>query len=222
MSLTELRRDERAALLTTLRAVGPDAPTLCAGWTSADVAAHLVVSERAWGLPMVVGYGLRRALPQSVVRRAMGRLQAVGDRQTARTATRGWEWLLHRLATGPPAPYQRPSVAPIRLIEEWIHHEDIRRANGHEPRPTAPATDDALWDATLELTSLRELLPGREHVRIVRPDGRSHQVSPTTTVSVIGPPGEVLLLLAGRTDAAHAQVVGAADDVAELRMRLVV
>lgn len=222
MNLTELRREERAALVTTLRDVGPDASTLCAGWAAADIAAHIVVSERAWGLPMVVGYGLRRVLPQSVVVRAMRRFQAVGDRQTKRTATKGWDWLLRRLAAGPPAPYRRPSIAPIRLIEEWIHHEDVRRANGHEPRPTAPAMDDALWDATLELTSLRELLPGREHVRIVRPDGRSHQVSPTTTVSVTGSPGEVLLFLAGRIDAADVKVLGAGDDIAELRTHLVV
>ena len=37
---------ERAALVETLRAVGPDAPTLCEGWTTRDLTAHLVVRER--------------------------------------------------------------------------------------------------------------------------------------------------------------------------------
>ena len=37
---------ERAALVTTMRAVGPDAPTLCGDWTTRDLAAHLVLRER--------------------------------------------------------------------------------------------------------------------------------------------------------------------------------
>ncbi|MCW2608081.1 MAG: hypothetical protein JWO60_2774, partial [Frankiales bacterium] len=37
---------ERAALLDLLAASGPDAPTLCPGWTTHDLAAHLVVRER--------------------------------------------------------------------------------------------------------------------------------------------------------------------------------
>src|SRR5437868_4661783 len=39
-------RDERATLAETLLAAGPDAPTLCAGWTTRDLAAHLVLRER--------------------------------------------------------------------------------------------------------------------------------------------------------------------------------
>src|SRR5262249_60545235 len=35
-----------AALCDTLERVGPAAPTLCEGWTTADLAAHLVVRER--------------------------------------------------------------------------------------------------------------------------------------------------------------------------------
>lgn len=36
---------ERAALVDTMREVGPDAPTLCEGWTTRDLAAHLVIRE---------------------------------------------------------------------------------------------------------------------------------------------------------------------------------
>lgn len=36
---------ERAALVATMRSVGPDAPTLCDGWTTRDLAAHLVIRE---------------------------------------------------------------------------------------------------------------------------------------------------------------------------------
>ena len=37
---------ERAALCDLFAEVGPDAPTLCAGWTTRDLAAHLLVRER--------------------------------------------------------------------------------------------------------------------------------------------------------------------------------
>ncbi|MBM4708683.1 maleylpyruvate isomerase family mycothiol-dependent enzyme, partial [Rhodococcus hoagii] len=39
-------RDERHALVESMRAVGPDAPTLCGDWTARDLAAHLVLRER--------------------------------------------------------------------------------------------------------------------------------------------------------------------------------
>src|SRR6266496_3204467 len=60
MSLTQLRRQERAAACLTFRELGPEAPTLCLQWSAADLAGHLVISERYGGLPMVVAYPLRR------------------------------------------------------------------------------------------------------------------------------------------------------------------
>ncbi|OYV23782.1 MAG: hypothetical protein B7W97_02165, partial [Mycobacterium sp. 20-66-4] len=36
---------ERAALVETMRSLGPDAATLCDGWTTRDLAAHLVIRE---------------------------------------------------------------------------------------------------------------------------------------------------------------------------------
>ena len=35
--------DERAALCILLDKTGPDAPTLCEGWRTSDLAAHLVL-----------------------------------------------------------------------------------------------------------------------------------------------------------------------------------
>ncbi|MGD0448569.1 MAG: maleylpyruvate isomerase family mycothiol-dependent enzyme [Candidatus Dormibacteria bacterium] len=37
---------ERRELCDLLIQVGPDAPTLCEGWTTSDLAAHLVLRER--------------------------------------------------------------------------------------------------------------------------------------------------------------------------------
>ena len=39
-------REERVALCALLEKTGPDAPTLCEGWNTGDLAAHLVLRER--------------------------------------------------------------------------------------------------------------------------------------------------------------------------------
>ncbi|MHB1139691.1 MAG: maleylpyruvate isomerase N-terminal domain-containing protein, partial [Microthrixaceae bacterium] len=39
-------RRERAELCELFEIVGPDVATLCEGWTTRDLAAHLVVRER--------------------------------------------------------------------------------------------------------------------------------------------------------------------------------
>ena len=36
---------EREALADALASAGPDAPTLCEGWTAHDLAAHLIARE---------------------------------------------------------------------------------------------------------------------------------------------------------------------------------
>ena len=43
MSFQQKEREKLAQLLVEK---GPDAPTLCAGWTTADLAAHLYLRER--------------------------------------------------------------------------------------------------------------------------------------------------------------------------------
>jgi uncharacterized protein (TIGR03085 family) len=222
MSLTELRRQERAAVCTTFREVGAEAPTLCSQWSAADLAGHLVVSERYGGVPMVLAYPLRRVLPPGVREGLMRSLRGIGDRQIKSATAKGWDWLLGRMEAGPPVAYQLSSIAPIRLIEEWIHHEDVRRANNMRPRPSSPELDDALWNAALLLTSFPEFLPAREGLEVVLPDGRTHRLGNTTRVRLEAAPGELLLFLAGRTAAAHVTATGDADVIQALDTGLAV
>ena len=44
--MTSLARRERISLCDTFTRTGPDAPTLCSPWTTADLAAHLVIRDR--------------------------------------------------------------------------------------------------------------------------------------------------------------------------------
>src|ERR1700751_191885 len=79
---------ERAALVEILRAVGPDAPTLCEGWTTRDLVAHLVVRERRPDpLPGLV-FGPRASYTVRV--------------QTGLAASTKWEDLAKLFAPGPP------------------------------------------------------------------------------------------------------------------------
>jgi uncharacterized protein (TIGR03085 family) len=222
MNLTELRGEERAALCSTLRQVGPAGPTLCAGWSSSDLAAHLVVSERYFGLPMVMAYPLRRVLPMRVRERAMASFQQVGDKQMESLKRRGWDWLLHRVEAGPPRSYRMGWVAPFRLIEEWIHHEDVRRANEMPLRSLSPEFNEALWQAALFVACLPELLPNRRGLEVEAPDGRRHRIGDATRVLVSGDPGELLLFLSGRVDAARVDVRGDESDVEEFTQHLAV
>ena len=65
-------RTERQALCDTMLAAGPDAPTLCEGWSVLDLAAHLVVRENRPD----AGLGL-------VVRPLAGRLDRITAAHTA-------------------------------------------------------------------------------------------------------------------------------------------
>lgn len=46
MAPESLAQQERETLCDLFAELGPDAPTLCAGWVTADLAAHLVARER--------------------------------------------------------------------------------------------------------------------------------------------------------------------------------
>ena len=220
MDLRDVRARERTDFLTTLRAAGPDAPTLCTAWTAADIAAHVVVSEGAFGVPMFVAIGVRRVLPARVTRAAIARLQANGDRLNERAQRRGWPALLSRLAVGPPRLHRYGSLPYLRLVEEWIHHEDVRRAAGEPPRAPRPDLDAALWAAGLAVARFPEFQLGREAIEVDAGPGRcfalGEDVPRERRVRVKGSPGEVLLFLAGRGAAADVAVDGDTDVLADL------
>ena len=207
---------ERGSLLATLTEVGPDAPTLCAPWTASTVAAHLVVSEARAGVPWVAALPVRRVIGARLAMAALERLGPTFDRTTARAEERGWPWLLHRLSLGPPRLFRLPAAAGVRLLEDWVHHEDVRRANGMGPRPSSPALDAALLDGVRAVTALPELAAPRRAVEAVLPDGTVLRISDDPSVRLAGHIGEVLLYLAGRQQVAEVEVSGDPEAVAAL------
>lgn len=122
-----LVRTERASFCQTLEELGPDVPTLCSGWPARHLAAHIAAEDRLGGVPVLLVVPFVFAAPRRY--RTALRQAAVGDRVTGRF--RGFEFhtLVDRLRRGPGRFLAFGKLAPFFLMENWIHHEDLRRAN---------------------------------------------------------------------------------------------
>jgi uncharacterized protein (TIGR03085 family) len=197
-------RRERSALVDTLREVGPDAPTLCAGWTTRDLAAHLVVRERRLD-----------ATPGITIPFLAGYTAKVQD-QTARST--GWDDLVDMVASGPPI------YSPFRLLdsvanlgEMFIHHEDVRRAvDGWQPRVLDDPTAAALGR---QLGLLSRMALGKQPAQLTlqTADGRRiARVGRGDPVTVTGEPQELVLFVAGR-DAVRVEFDGDPQAIAAVR-----
>lgn len=180
---------ERAALVTTMREVGPDAPTLCGDWTTRDLAAHLVVRERRLD-----------ATPGIMVPFLAGYTDKV-QRQVA--ASSDWDDLLDKIASGPPLYSPFKLLDPVANMDEmFIHHEDVRRAqSGWQPRSLDGSTVTALRRA---LSVMARLTMGKVPARVTlqTPDGAAVAVvgsGPELTVT--GEIGELTLFVSGRDEA---------------------
>jgi len=140
-SSPQLADRERAALADLLEELGPDAPTLCAGWDTAHLAAHLVVRDRRPdALP---GFGLealRVGRPLSA--------WSHGLEDGLRTST-PYADVVGRVRSGPPPwmPFSWPVLGPLANTAEFvIHHEDVRRGRpGWTPRVLPAADQDQIW-----------------------------------------------------------------------------
>lgn len=200
MSITA---DERAAMCDLFEQVGPDAPTLCAGWTTRDLLAHLLVRERR----LDAAPGIAIPLFAKYTERVM-----------ASTAAEPYDTMIEQFRNGPPiwSPWAVPVLGDkANLGEFFIHHEDIRRAQpSWEPRPADAARDDALWNP---LKMMARLMFRRSPVGVVlRSAGRDDIVAKKgePNVILVGLPGEIVLHAYGRPlDKVRVVVQGAPHDV---------
>jgi uncharacterized protein (TIGR03085 family) len=208
-------RDERTALCDLLTELGPDQPTLCAGWQTGDLAAHLVLRERR----LDAGAGVMGGPLAGYTRRVQNRLRA-------RTP---FPRLVELIRTGPPrlSMFALPGMDErANLVEYLVHHEDVRRAQPDwEPRQMSQDVADELWQRLrLARLMLRRAPVGVELVRADAPttgDGagrvRITAKARTPMVTVAGTPDELTLWTMGRTDAARVRMDGGDADIAALR-----
>jgi len=204
--MTGYARAERGQLAELLRQLGPDAPTLCGDWTTADLAAHLVVRDRrpdsGPGLlvPAFAGW------TETVRRGALGSL--------------GYQELVDKVARPPWwSPVSNPLLhEPVNLMEYFIHHEDVRRAQPDwQPRELPTDLESALWR---RLGVLRLML--RRVPAAVTLDAPGHGELSTgkggdAAVRITGSPGELVLFCSGRQRVAQVDVTGPAEITERLR-----
>jgi len=207
-------RDERAALCTLLDETGPRAPTLCEGWQTLDLAAHLVLREhRPDAAAGVMGGPLA------------GHTERVRRVLIDRTP---YQQLVDEIRNGPPrlSVFGLPGMDErLNTVEYFVHHEDVRRgADGWEPRDIGAGLADHLWQrlraarfifrkAPVGIELVRDDLPadpGRRRVRITAK-------ARTPMVTVTGAPAELTMWAMGRTTAARVRFDGSEPDVRRLQ-----
>lgn len=197
---------ERAELCAVLDRVGPEAPTLCAGWVTRDLAAHLALRERR---------------PDAVPGALLAPLAGYTAHVQHRYAARPWAELVTLLRNGPPpwspmAP--RRIDAAVNAFEFFVHHEDVRRAMPEwQPRELDAAAEEDLW-RRLRRTARMLLRNSPVGVVLRRHDGvlwRARQGS--TYVTLTGRPAELVLYAFGR--GTHARVDLRGDDADVERFR---
>jgi uncharacterized protein (TIGR03085 family) len=129
-----LARRDRLALCDLLDELGPDARTLNEGWTTADLAAHLVARDRR---------------PDSVPGLVVPALAPWSEHVRRGILRRPYADVVESLRTGPPkwSPLRRPGADRMGNTHEFfVHYEDVRRCrDGWEPRQLDAEAEADIW-----------------------------------------------------------------------------
>lgn len=207
--MTIVAQRERAGLCEELTRLGPDAPTLCEGWTTADLAAHLVAREHR---------------PDHAPGLFVKALAGHTDRVRLAIKRRPYDQVVAAVRQGPPGPLRLPAVdGLVNTVEMFVHHEDVRRAQPDwEPRDLDEETQSALWGALLRSARMivRKVPTG---LVLLRTTGDGEGVESAVLkrseprVMVRGTPAELCLFLSGRGSVARVDFSGDLDAIAKLR-----
>ncbi len=214
-------QQERAALAALLDETGPDGPTLCEGWQTRDLAAHLVLRERRPDAAAGVMGGPLAGRTARIQRQYLDRYS--------------YPELVALFRAGPP----RLSVFAIpgadeaaNTVEYFVHHEDVRRAaSGWTERPLDAGLSEMLWKRLKSARLLLRSAPtgvvlaregeGRLDLIVAKPAVPSKTTGPPKTtgpsVTVTGSPAELTMWSMGRASAAHVAFDGPDDAVARLK-----
>ena len=201
-------QEERAALAALLEETGPDGPTLCEGWQTKDLAAHLVLRERRLDAAAGVMGGPLASYTARVQRKYLGRYS--------------YPELVGLFRSGPPALslFAIPGAdEAANAVEYFVHHEDVRRA-GEEwtERTLDDGLSEMLWK---RLKGARLLLRSAPTGIVFAREGNGKldlivAKNATPSVTVTGSPAELTLWSMGRARAAHVTLDGLEDAVAKL------
>ncbi|GAA1668839.1 TIGR03085 family metal-binding protein [Nonomuraea maheshkhaliensis] len=199
-------RGERAALCDLLDRLGPDEPTLCTGWTTADLAAHLAIRERRLD-----------AAPGLALKPLAGYTASVQNRLKTRLPYPE----LVGLVRSPGGVYALlPALdEAVNTLELFVHHEDVRRAQPDwEPRALPDDLERLIWK---RVSGGARLMLRRSPVGVVlhRLGGGVALGGPKggARVEVTGRAAELLMFCFGRQAHARVELTGEPDAVSALR-----
>lgn len=208
MSRSYPARAERSALCDLLAEVGPDQPTLCTGWTTRDLAAHVIVRERR---------------PDAAIGNLIPPLRGHTDAIRKKTARQhSYPELIEMLRRPPALSFSGPSFADkaVNTAEFFIHHEDVRRGvAGWQPRQLSADLENALY-GQLKLIGKLRLRKFRGRIKInIRGYARPIVTGAATgpEIDLTGDVGELTLFMSGRQAATQVQIIGPADIADRLR-----
>lgn len=190
---------ERRHLAALLRRVGPDAPTLCEGWVTRDLAVHLIE---------------RDSRPDLIAGTVLPKIPVLSKRaQEADAQLRGQDWAELVSKVEKPAIYSPARLGPLdkrmNTAEFFVHHEDVRRAQETwHRRQLLQEEERDLW-AALKLMGKALLRPEQDSVLLVA-NGYGSVTggkAKTTTVRIVrGTPSELLLWAFGRREQAEVAI----------------
>lgn len=201
----------REVLAETLLAAGPGSPTLCEGWRTQELAAHLFLREHK---PAVAINLLVKAWNKNADKATA----ALGEQSTSPDA---YAALVAKFRAGPGkfSPMSLPKVdRSANLIEYLVHTEDVRRATERwAPRALDANYSDALWGQLVKNAAI--LYRGVDlGIVLVNPAGERHVAKRApVSVAIIGEPAEILLHANGRVGQALVSFEGQPDAVALLQ-----
>jgi uncharacterized protein (TIGR03085 family) len=197
--------DERRALSVLFDQVGPDAPTLCEGWRTRDLAAHLIVREHR---------------PDAAAGIMVPQLASYTRRVQDQYAAKPWPELVDQVRSGP-AWFWPTRIGPVDEVtngaEFLVHHEDVRRGQpSWEPREADATRDAAAW-RSVKTASKLNLRKSPVGVALRTTDGHQSTVKAgPEPVTVVGAPVELLLFVFGR-DAVRVEFEGEPAAVGRLK-----
>ena len=125
---------ERANLADSLKAAGPSAPTLCAGWLTRDLLTHIVMSD---------------ARPEAAIARLIPFTQKYAKTVAANFSNQPYDATIATFKSGPSkvSLFAIPFIdSNFNSIEFLVHNEDVRRAAPQwQPRELSQETRDFVW-----------------------------------------------------------------------------
>lgn len=198
-----LARTERAALADLFGELGSDQPTLCEGWNTGELMAHLLIRERR--MDALLGVFITP-------------LAGWTAKVSAEYKKRPWAEQIDLLRSGPPrySPFGwGPMDAKANGMEMFIHHEDARRGQPDwQPRvltPEAQAELIPMLTSSLVIGGLKKKgIPvtarltdgpaGPDRPIVLVPSAELNTMEEEPGVVVRGGVGEILLWLSGRSE----------------------